>query len=239
MEDETRDLKADVKVNLERILNRASDLGSDPAKIKVVAVTKGRPLSDAAAAVAAGLCDLGENYANELAAKAKEFAESPQAAEAAADNADTPPCQRAPRWHFIGNLQRNKVRKIAHSVALWQSVDRLPTADEIARRSPGARVLLQVSPQRLPGRGGCPPDEIPLLLEQSRAAGLNVEGLMAMALQGPPEQIRSEFRSLRSLADGLELPTRSMGTSSDWEAALLEGANMLRLGRVLFTSSGI
>ena len=239
MEGEVRDLKADVKVNLERILNRASDLGGDPSGIKVVAVTKGRPLSDAAAAVAAGLCDLGENYANELAAKAQEFLESPQAADDAAGDADTPSLQRAARWHFIGNLQRNKVRKIAHSVTLWQSVDRLPTATEIARRSPGARVLLQVSPRILPGRGGCLPDEIPLLLEQSRAAGLNVEGLMAMALQGPPEQIRSEFRSLRSLADDLDLPTRSMGTSSDWEAALLEGANMLRLGRVLFTPSAI
>ncbi len=204
-------------------MNRAADLGADPARVKVVAVTKSRSAAEAAAAVAAGLCDLGENYAGELADKSTELS--------------APPKDPAPRWHFIGNIQRNKVRKIAPCVSFWQSVDRQSAAAEIARRQPGARVLLQISPRRVPGRGGCPASEAPLLLEHSRSMGLSVEGLMSMALPGPPEGVRAEFQALRSLADSLELPIRSMGTSSDWELAILEGASMLRLGRVLFASS--
>ena len=202
-------------------MNRAAELGVDPSRVQVVAVTKSRSAAEAAAAVAAGICDLGENYAGELAGKAAELS----------------PRDPAPRWHFIGNIQRNKVRKIAGCVSFWQSVDRQSAAAEIARRQPGARLLLQISPRRVPGRGGCPASEVPLLLEQSRSMGLSVEGLMSMALPGPPEEVRAEFQALRSLADALELPIRSMGTSSDWELALLEGANMLRLGKVLFSYS--
>ena len=213
-----------LKANLEKVMNRAADLGADPSRVKVVAVTKSRSAAEAAAAVAAGICDLGENYAGELAGKSAELS-------------GRPPKDPAPRWHFIGNIQRNKVRKIAGCVSFWQSVDRQSAAAEIARRQPDARVLLQISPRRVPGRGGCPASEAPLLLEQSRSMGLSVEGLMSMALPGPSEDVRAEFQALRSLADSLELPIRSMGTSSDWELAILEGASMLRLGKVLFASS--
>ena len=221
-----------LKANLEKVLNRAADLGADPSRVRVVAVTKSRSAAEAAAAVAAGICDLGENYAGELADKSAELSGRPPQAALSA-----PPQAAAPRWHFIGNIQRNKVRKIAGCVSFWQSLDRQSAAAEIARRQPGARVLLQISPRRVPGRGGCPASEASLLLEQSRSMGLSVEGLMSMALPGPPEEVRAEFRALRSLADSLELPIRSMGTSSDWELAILEGASMLRLGKVLFASS--
>lgn len=218
-------------------MNRAAELGADPSSVKIVAVTKSRSAAEAAAAVAAGICDLGENYAGELADKAAELSGTAPSAASPPPDLSAPTKDPAPRWHFIGNIQRNKVRKIAGCVSFWQSVDRQSAAAEIARRQPGARVLLQISPRRVPGRGGCPASEVPLLLEQSRAVGLSVEGLMSMALPGPPEEVRAEFQALRSLADSLELPVRSMGTSSDWELALLEGSSMLRLGKILFACS--
>ena len=124
---------------------RIEAAGGDPDAIVVVAVTKGFDSAAVDAAVTAGLVDLGENYAQELVAKA--------------DGA--PP---GVRWHFIGRLQRNKVRSIAPHVALWQSVDRPELGVEIARRAPGAAVLAQVNVSGEPTKGGCAPDDVPGLV---------------------------------------------------------------------------
>lgn len=213
---------ANLEANLERIRNRIDDLGGDPERIAIVAVTKGRPAECVLAALEAGLRNLGESYAVEFLAKLSELEQTPSRTAG------------APAWHFIGNLQRNKVRKVAAAVSLWQSVWRLPVAAEIARRAPGSQVLIQITPAPLAGRGGCLPAEAPDLLKRCEELGLRVRGLMAMAHPGHPEQVSGEFRALIDLADKLDLPVRSIGTSSDWELAVREGSTMLRLGTTLF-----
>ena len=204
---------AEARGRLAQIREQVAEAGGDPDRIEVVAVTKGRDRLTAAAAVAAGLCDLGENYAQELLEKAPGLA--------------------AARWHFIGNLQSNKVRRLAPHVELWQSVDRPRLLREIARHSPGARILVQVAARAVPGRGGCDPATARRLVAEAGDLGLHPAGLMSMALPGPPEAVRRQFRQVRSLADELELPVRSMGTSGDFTLAVEEGANLLRLGRAL------
>ena len=189
--------------------------------MRVVAVTKGFGAGAVSAALDAGLADLGENYAQELLAKAGELRDRPDASP-------------QPRWHFIGRLQRNKIRKIADLVHLWQSVDRIELATEIARRAPGARVLVQVDIAGVGGRGGCPPDETAQLVAGCRQAGLDVAGLMAVGEPGPPEQARPGFRLLAAQAADLGLAELSMGMSADIEVAVEEGATMVRVGTALF-----
>jgi uncharacterized pyridoxal phosphate-containing UPF0001 family protein len=186
----------------------------------VVAVTKGFGPEAVAAACAVGLVDVGENYAQELVAKAGDV--GPLLGDSA-----------APRWHFLGALQRNKVKSLAPLVACWQSVARVAEGAEIARRAPGAEVLVEVDTSGLPGRGGCAPADAADLVRELGDLGLVVRGLMTVA-PVDPAAAGLAFRTVRDLADGLGLPERSMGMSDDLEAAVAEGSTMVRLGRALF-----
>ncbi|MCU1454933.1 MAG: hypothetical protein JWN46_3079, partial [Acidimicrobiales bacterium] len=203
---------------VERIRERITAAGGDPASVQLIAVTKGFTAAAPAAALAVGLVDFGENYAQELEAKSQALAGA----------------QPPPRWHAIGRLQRNKVRSLAGVVHLWQSVDRLPLGLEIARRAPGAAVLVQVNVSDEPQKGGCVPADAPDLVRSLRDAGLDVRGLMAVGASGPPEVARPGFRVLRRLADDLDLTVRSMGMSADLEVAVEEGSTMVRVGTALF-----
>jgi pyridoxal phosphate enzyme (YggS family) len=200
---------------LERIRDRIASAGGDPDRVCIVAATKGQPAERVAEVAASGLLDLGESYAQELVAKVEELGEQ---------------LDPAVRWHFIGNLQRNKVRQVAGFIHLWQSVDRLSLAAEIAHRSPGARVLVQVNVAGLDQQGGCPPERVAAVVEGCRDLGLDVLGLMAIGPQGSDDVVRGAFRVVRTLADELGLPERSMGMSGDLEAAIAEGSTMVRIG---------
>ena len=187
--------------------------------VRVVAVTKGFDVSAPRAALSCGLTMLGENYAQELVGKDDALSES----------------ERAEReWHFIGRLQRNKVRLLAGRVGVWQSVDRIELLDEIARRAPGARVMIQVGLSTGPDRGGASPDRVGELVGHGRMLGLDVRGLMAVGPVGPPEAARPGFRRVVTLADEFGLPERSIGMSGDLEVAVAEGATMVRIGTGLF-----
>ncbi len=140
----------------------------------------------------------------------------------------------APAFHFIGRLQRNKVRGLAGIVACWQTVDRVALAAEIARRAPGAKVLVQLNLSGEPQKGGCDPVEAEPLVDQARALGLDVRGLMGIGPAGPPETARPGFRRLVALADRLGLPERSIGMSADLEVAVAEGSTQVRVGQDLF-----
>ncbi len=201
------------RTRLAGIRERIAEAGGDPTGTGIVAVTKGRSSLAAAAALQAGLTDLGENYAQELVSKARDLPDA--------------------RWHFIGNLQANKVRRLAPHVDLWQSVDRRRLLTEIARHAPGAEILVQVAAETVAGRGGCDPEMAKRLVAEATAVGLRPAGLMLMALPGPPAAVRAQFRLVRGLADELGLAVRSMGTSGDYPLAVAEGSNLLRLGRVL------
>ena len=101
---------------------------------------------------------------------------------------------------------------------------------EIARRSPGARVLVQVDTTGAPGRNGCPPDQVPALVNELRDLPLSVAGLMTVA-PAPPEPPSPTFATVRRLAEELGLRERSMGMTDDLEAAVAEGTTMVRVGR--------
>jgi len=199
------------------VRRRIVDAGGDPSRITVVAVTKGFGPDAVSAAVGAGLVACGENYAQELVTKA---------ADGALRGVDV-------RWHFLGRIQRNKVRSLAPLVQLWQGVDRLDAGREVARRAPGAGVLVQVDLAGGEGRNGCGWDDAPGLVAALRGEGLDVRGLMGVA-SPDPAAARPQFRRLRRLADELALAEISMGMSDDLEVAVEEGATMVRIGRGLF-----
>jgi pyridoxal phosphate enzyme (YggS family) len=200
----------------ELIRNRIASVGG--RDVRVVAVTKGHPPEVAMAASAAGYTDLGENYAQELISKDAAFAKAG--------------LQR-PHWHFIGRLQSNKIRQLVGIVELWQSVDRASLVAELARRAPGARILIQVDLAGLGGRGGCPPEEVGDLVRAAGDSGLRVEGLMGVGPPGDPEFSREPFRWLARTAGEQGLPEVSMGMSADLEVAVAEGSTMVRVGTAL------
>jgi len=204
---------------------RIERAGRDPDTVRVVAVTKGFGPEAVHAALAAGLADVGENYAQELVAKAGTVG---------ADAGAGTGTGTVPRWHFLGAVQRNKVSRLAPVVSLWQAVDRIEAGRAIARRAPGAAVLVEVDLTAVPGRPGCPPASVPALVDALRGEGLDVRGLMAVGPPGPPERSRAGFRLVADLSVRLGLPERSMGMTDDLEVAVAEGATMVRLGRALF-----
>jgi PLP dependent protein len=192
---------------------RIADAGG--TDVEVLAVTKGFGPEAVHAAVAAGLHRVGENYAQELLAKrdALSLAEV----------------------HFIGRMQSNKVRSLVDVVDVFESVDRRSLVDELARRRPGARVLIQVNATGEPGKGGCAPDHAADLVALASAAGLHVDGLMTVGpTSGGPDAARAGFRLVRRLVDDLGLRHCSMGMSDDLEVAVAEGSTQVRVGTGLF-----
>lgn len=197
--------------------------------VTIVAVTKGFGPDAVAAAVAAGLPDVGENRVQEALAKMDAVAAR----------------GLAPRWHLIGHLQRNKARSVPGRFALVHSVDSAALAQELDRRAAqaGVRVpvLVQVNVAGEEQKSGCTLAEAPALVRAVAASeALTVEGLMTMApFTDDVSTQRRTFRELRLLRDrlmedGLCTPTLSMGMSGDYASAVAEGATLLRLGTVLF-----
>lgn len=186
--------------------------------MELVAVTKGFGVDAIEAAAAAGCVDVGENYAQELLAKWDSGA-------AAAGVA----------VHFIGRLQSNKIRQLAGVVAVWESIDREPLLAELARRVPGATVLIQVNATAEDNKGGCAPAEALDLVERARTLNLNVDGMMTV---GPTSGDRlgtvHAFRTVRRLVDEAGLRTCSMGMSHDLDVALDEGTTRVRVGTAIF-----
>lgn len=199
------------------VRRRIHDAGADPGEVTVVAVTKGFGPDAVAAAIEVGLDDIGENYAQEMLGKID------------AMGPDT-----VARWHMIGALQRNKVRGLAPHVALWQSVDRLAVGREIAKWAPGARILVQVNATGEDAKAGCRFDEVPRLVEELDALGLDVAGLMTIGPTDPDLDPRPTFEATASLAEQLGLRERSMGMTGDLEVAVGSGATMVRIGTALF-----
>jgi len=214
----TRFRAEDVADRLAEVRRRIAAASADPSSVTVVAVTKGFGDDAVRAALGAGIIDIGENYADELVAKA----------------AAIPGGEGVPRWHFLGSIQRNKVARLAPLVACWQGVSRLEEGRAIAKRQPGAGVLIQVDIAGIPGRGGCEPEGVPALVSAVRDEGLAVAGLMAVGPPGLPEESRAGFRAVTALADRLDLPVRSLGMTEDLEVAVAEGSTMVRIGRGLF-----
>ena len=199
-----------------RVAAAATRAGRDPAGIRIVAATQTVPVDRIRPLLAAGCRDLGENRAQELAAKAPQLLDAPGG---------------PPTWHFIGHLQRNKIRSLAEWVSVWHTVDRPSPIPGIAEHAPGATVLIEVNLAREPQKSGCDPDEVESLVGLADRAGLRVAGLMTVPPRGADP--RPWFADLAARARALGLSELSMGMSGDFEVAVEEGATVVRVGRVL------
>jgi pyridoxal phosphate enzyme (YggS family) len=194
--------------------------GRAAGEVTIVAVSKTHPAAAIREARAAGAIDFGENYAQELAAKAAELADAP-----------------ALRWHFIGRLQRNKARLVAGRVALVHAVDSVELATELARRAGSIQpILLAVNLGGEASKGGVAAEAAPALAAAlAGVAGTSLDGLMTMPpLADDPEASRPHFARLRELAGEHSLHHLSMGTSQDYRVAAEEGATIVRLGTILY-----
>jgi pyridoxal phosphate enzyme (YggS family) len=203
----------------ERITAAARRAGRDPDSVTLVAASKTVPPERVAQTVTLGVTDIGENRAQDLVGKAV----------ALASTTDVSVC-----WHFLGRLQRNKVRSLAPLVTWWHSIDREALGSTIAQHAPGARVLVEVNLAGEPQKGGCAPRDAARLTDALRGLGLRVEGLMTIPPQD--DDPRPWFVALRELAGELGLHHLSMGMTDDYETAVEEGATMVRVGRALFGS---
>jgi pyridoxal phosphate enzyme (YggS family) len=241
--------------NLARIRNRiaaaAARSGRRPEDITLVAVTKYVNSAAARQLVAAGCHDLGESRPQDLWAKAAELAElasePPKNQSSPSDPRPLPP-DPCPRWHLIGHLQRNKVERTLSIVSLIHSADslRLIQAIDRAAAAAGRRVpiLLEVNVSGDRTKHGFHPEEMTERIEEiAGLANVDVRGLMAMAgREGNVSAARRDFARLRELRDGLKqsgptstsLDELSMGMSGDFEAAIEEGATIVRIGSALF-----
>lgn len=216
-----------------RIADAAVAAGRNPSDIVLLGVTKTHPPALARAAVELGLVDLAENRVQELTAKRGEV---PGA-----------------RWHLVGRLQRNKAKDVVGTHTLVHSVDRRSLVDALSTRAQGVgvvqRMLVQVNVGDDPAKGGCSFTETEDLVAYARARpNLSVEGLMTI-LPLPPEgadpvaEAIPLFSALRAQRDAIrarfpEVVHLSMGMSADLDAAVAEGATMVRVGTALFGPRG-
>ena len=221
------DVAARIAAVRQAVAEAAIRVGRDPAAVRIVAVTKAFPPEAVAAALAAGLTDIGENYVQEAAAK-RAAVQAPAV------------------WHLIGGLQRNKARIALGVFDRVHTVDSAALAATLAREAERAGrrlpVLIQVNVAGEVSRRGVPPEGVEDLAGTVLAhPALSLDGLMAVP---PPARIPADsrpfFRRLRQVRDrardrlGVELTHLSMGMSSDFTVAVEEGATLLRLGRALF-----
>ena len=214
----------------ERIRAAAAQAGRDSAGVRLLAVSKKQPAGAIRKAAAHGQIAFGENYVQEALEKI----------DALSDLVDL-------EWHFIGPIQSNKTRAIVEHFDWVHSVDRIKIAQRLSEQRPGQRpplnICLQVNLDGEDTKSGATPDEIPeLATAVSRLAGCRLRGLMAIPdPANSPDQQRQRFRDLalllaqvRNEVDNGRLDTLSMGMSADLEAAIAEGATMVRLGTALF-----
>ena len=210
-----------------RIAEACERAGRDSASVTLLAVTKGQPPEAVQAAASLGQVLFGENKVQEAKAK-------------------IPLCPGNVRWHMIGHLQSNKCRDAVELFELIESVDSLALAQEISRRAEQAArtmpVLLEVNVAGEASKFGYGPGQLLADLKALNALPrIEIHGLMTVPPWTPePDKARPHFRRLRELKSeceqvlGAPLPQLSMGMSGDFEAAIAEGATLVRIGTALF-----
>jgi pyridoxal phosphate enzyme (YggS family) len=210
-----------------RISKAAAAVGRSPDSVRLLAVSKTWPLSCVVDAADAGQRAFGENYVQEGIDKIASIS------------------GRNLEWHFIGPLQSNKTKPVAEHFDWVHSIDRLKVAERLATQRPlylpPLQVCVQVNVSGEASKSGCSPeDALALCRAVAALPGLQLRGLMAIPEPvDDPQAQRRPFRQLRQLSEqiraaGLPLDTLSMGMSHDLEAAVAEGATIVRIGTAIF-----
>ncbi len=230
MPDNSKIIAANVAALRWRIADAAARAGADPQRITLVAVTKYVGPAEARAVFEAGCTVLGESRPQQLWPKTEALADLPI------------------EWQMIGHLQRNKIRRTLPLVKMIQSVDNLSSIEAIDRiaseLSLQMPILLEVNTSGDAQKHGFLPQRMePLMGELGRFSNVKIQGLMCMAsLAGGMDAARRDFSALRELRECLagdcpesvELRELSMGMSRDYEAAIAEGATIVRVGSALY-----
>lgn len=201
--------------------------GRAPGSVSILAVGKAKPSSALRALALAGQRDFGENYLQEALEKQRLLADLQL------------------RWHYIGQVQSNKTAEIARQFTWVHSIDRLKIAQRLSQQRlaelPPLQVCVQVNLQNEPGKAGVSVTALPQLVAAIvDLPRLRLRGLMAIPQPSDQfDQQRAVFARVRSLleqlnAEGYDLDTLSMGMSTDWQAAVAEGATWIRIGTALF-----
>lgn len=216
-----------VKTIRERIVSACGRAGRYPDEVTLVAVAKMFGAEMVSEVLNAGVVDIGENYVQELHRKREKLTD-----------------ERI-QWHFIGHLQRNKVKELASWIHLIHSIDSKRLAEEIshqaAMKGRTVDILVEVNTSGEQTKFGITPEETPTFVRELRGLpNIHVAGLMTMGPFLPnPDDSRPAFRTLRKLRDrlqdnGIRIPHLSMGMSNDFEVAIEEGATIVRIGTAIF-----
>ncbi len=227
-------MNANIEHIRQRIRTTAEICGRRPEDIRLVAVSKTIPADRVAAAVAAGISTLGENYIQEARDKIEALAHLDVA------------------WHLIGHLQRNKAKYAVRLFDLIHSVDSIRLAREIdkqaAKQDKQQAILIQVNTGKEATKSGIyAEDALALARETARMEHIAVQGLMTLPPYfNAPEKVRPYFRALRELKTriqeaaipGIAMAELSMGMTGDFETAIAEGATMVRIGTAIFGERG-
>lgn len=211
-----------IKENIEKVKSEISNT------VTLVAVSKTRELKDLEQAYEVGLKDFGENKVQEFLEKYDNF-------------------HNDVKWHFIGHLQKNKVKYIVGKIGLIHTLDSISLLNEIEKRysteKQVANVLIQVNIGRDPHKSGVLLEDLEeLVIACEKCSSVKVKGLMTILPKGDEDSNRKYFREMKNLYDSLSkksynnivMEYLSMGMSGDYNIAILEGANMIRIGEGIF-----
>ncbi len=219
----------------ERISSSCSKINQDPGKIALIAISKSRSIEQIKEAIEAGIIDIGENRVQEALIKH--------------DKLQTPSSKLpAPKWHMVGHLQTNKAKDAVKIFDLIQSVDSVRLAEEIDKQAAKINkiqdILIEIKTSSEESKFGLKADEsIEAITGINKFKNINIKGLMTIApIVDNPKESRHYFKMLRELRDKInelrvtsyELRVLSMGMTDDFEIAIEEGSNMVRLGRAIF-----
>ncbi len=225
-------IKGNIRLVRKRIERSCSKIGRNPSSVNIVAISKGRAIEEVKEVIEAGITDIGENRVQEAVSKFNELRTM----------------NYKLRTHLVGRLQTNKVKHAVRIFDLIQSVDSLRLAQEIDKQAKKIDkiqdILIEIKTSPEETKFGLNPDKaLEVIKEIDKLKNINLKGLMTIApIVDEPKNSRPYFRMLRELRDKINslqltaynLEFLSMGMSDDYEAAIEEGANMVRLGRAIF-----
>lgn len=199
-----------------------------PNEVKLLAVSKTKPLEELEEAYKAGIRDFGENKVQELMAKQEEF-------------------HKDVRWHFIGNLQTNKVKYLVGKVYLIHSISSIKllkqVEKEFSKRNETANILIEINIGREESKGGIFVENLEEMLnEVENCTSVKVRGIMVIIPKGDTESNRAYFKETKNIFDSLKIrnfnnihmEVLSMGMTHDYKVAIEEGSNLVRIGEGIF-----